>query len=115
VTRRVRRKHWTAHSHLPASARWTVSNTARALNRWHHVTVTFDGWMRHLNMYLDGALDRLDVFLGITPQAGGTFAAGKSSWHNGYYLARDIDELRLTPRVLSVAQVQSDFLSFPAI
>lgn len=30
-------------------------------------------------------------------------------------VSNDIHELRLMPRILSVAQVQSDFLSFPAM
>jgi hypothetical protein len=104
-----------SQSHLPASARWTVSNAALALGRWYHLTVSFDGWLRQLNIYIDGVLDRQDILLGLTPHVGGVFTAGKSSWHNGYYLACDIDELRLTPRVLQLSQVQDDFLSFPGM
>jgi hypothetical protein len=70
--------------------------------------------MRQVSIYLDGEIDHQDLLLGLTPQAGGVFAVGKSSWHNGYYLACDVDELRLTPRVLSAGEIQDDFLSFPA-
>ena len=99
---------------LPGSALWTVSNTPLALNRWYHLTITFDGWLRQLKIYVDGALDKQDALLGLTPQTAGVFTAGKSSWHNGYYLNFDLDELRLTPTALSAVQVQSDFASFPA-
>jgi hypothetical protein len=103
-----------SQSRLPGSALWTVSNTPLALNRWYHLTITFDGWLRQLKIYVDGALDKQDALLGLTPQTAGVFTAGKSSWHNGYYLNFDLDELRLTPAALSAVQVQTDFASFPA-
>ena len=99
---------------LPASSRGVVSSSVLDLNRWYHVTVTYDGRTQRAAVYLDGALEGQAIVAGLTAQDSGTASVGKASWLSGYQLAFSIDETKLVPDVWAPAQVEGDYTSFPA-
>ena len=97
---------------LPSSLPIVVSTAAVSLNRWHHVTASYDGRTRKVILYVDGAQDTVAYVAGLTPQAGGTLSMGKASWTANNFLHADLDELRIDPSVWTPAQTQNDFNSF---
>ena len=99
-------------NHLPSTSRGLVSNTPLALNRWYHVTVSYDGLTHEAAIHLDGVPDAQQYVGGLTPQVDGSLTMGKASWYNGAYLAFDVDELKMTPTTWTSADVASDLSSF---
>ena len=97
---------------LPSNLPTVVSVSAVSLNRWHHITATYDGRTRKVTLYIDGVQDTVAYVAGLTPQAGGTLAMGKASWTASNFLHADLDEIRLDPTVWTPTQTQSDFNSF---
>ena len=60
-----------------------------------------------------GIRDTAAVFPGFTPQATAPLTLGRASWYNGYYLAADLDEVRLTDYSQCAAEVLADYQAFP--
>ena len=100
---------------LPSTTRGILSETTLSLNHWHHLTATYDGVLRTMRIYVDGVLEGQRYGVGLTPHVSGQAAMGRASWYNGYYLAGDLDEVKITPRALSPAEVASDFAAFTAV
>ncbi len=99
---------------LPDSAPSITSNTSVSLNRWQHLTVTYDGVRRWVNLYLDGVAVGQGYVPGLTPQTSGVLSMGKASWTNDFHLHMDLDEMLLVPGRWTSTQVQGDFATFQA-
>ena len=99
---------------LPDSALSVISNTSVSLNRWQHLTVTYDGVRRWVKLYLDGVAVGQGYVPGLTPRTSGVLTIGKASWTNDFYLNMDLDEVLLVPASWTSTQVQSDFAAFQA-
>ena len=97
---------------LPDSALSVISNTSVSLNRWQHLTVTYDGARRWVRFYLDGVAVGQGYVPGLTPQTSGVLSMGKASWANDFYLNMDLDEVLLVPASWTSTEVQSDFAAF---
>ena len=97
---------------LPSSLPIVVSTSAVSLNRWHHITATYNGGTRNVTLSIDGVQDTVAYVAGLTPQAGGTLAMGKASWTDDHFLHADLDEVRLDPTVWTPAATLSDFNTF---
>ena len=90
-----------------------MSNTSLAIGVWHHITATYDAATRVGTIYLNGARDIDAVFPGFSPQSSLPLTLGRASWYDGYYLAADLDEVRLLDYRQSPAEVLADAGSFP--
>jgi hypothetical protein len=99
---------------LPALSQGVISASGLDLNRWYHVTVTYDGGTQSAAVYVDGAVQGQATVAGLTPQDSGIASIGKASWYGGYHLAFSIDETELAPDVWAPAQIAGDYTSFPA-
>ena len=98
----------------PANESSIPSNTSVSLNRWQHLTVTYDGVSRWVNLYLDGVGVGQGYVPALTPQASGVLTMGKASWANDFYLNMDLDEVLLVPGSWTATEVQSDFATYQA-
>ena len=98
----------------PANESSIPSNTSVSLNRWQHLTVTYDGVSRWVNLYLDGVGVGQGYVPGLTPQASGVLTMGKASWANDFYLNMDLDEVLLVPGSWTSTEVQGDFATYQA-
>jgi hypothetical protein len=92
----------------PSSSPWLVSNTALPTGAWRHVTVTYDAASRAGTIYVNGARDIDAVFPGLTAQSSLPLTLGRASWYDGYYLAVDLDEVRLLDYRQTGAEVLAD-------
>ena len=99
---------------LPSSSGGLVSNTALSLNRWYHLTVSYDSRNQEGAIHIDGVPDVRQYAGGLTPQAGGSVTIGRASWYDGAYLAADLDEIRIEPEAWTSAEVLDDLANFGA-
>jgi hypothetical protein len=89
----------------PASSPWLLSQAALTSGRWTHVAVSFDAVSRQGTIYIDGSAEASGVFPAHTPSVDVTPTIARASWTDSYYLAVDLDRIRLEPVALSVQQV----------
>ncbi len=83
-------------------------------HRWTALSAVYDGALRRMALYVDGALAAERYGTEMTPRAEGLLTLGRASWIDAHAVVADIDEIRIEPRAWSGAEVSSDFQSFPA-
>ena len=91
----------------------TAANALEA-GRWTALTAVYDGPLRRMALYVDGALMGERYGTDMTPRTEGSMTFGRASWINAHGVVADFDEARIDPRAWSAAEVEADFLSFPA-
>ena len=85
------------------------SSTVRALNTWYHVAGVYNATARTLDIYVNGVLSN-GVLLGTVPAAQTIPAVNVNVGRRtgGYYFNGLIDEVRITDRALTQAEIQAD-------
>lgn len=89
----------------PAFSPWLLSRSAITPGRWNHVAIAFDAVSRRGTIYIDGSAEASTVFPAYTPTDAVSPTIARASWTDSYYLAADVDRMRLEPMALSVQQV----------
>jgi hypothetical protein len=103
--------------HLSAghNGTWNIVQdpVALALNTWYFVAVTWDASTGDMALYKNGAIvDSGNTGVAVTDA---TISVGSFGSSNGYMWAGTIDEVRIYPRALSSAQIQSLYASGPDV
>ena len=97
----------------PSSLPSVESNAALILNRWTHLTATYDGRIQRISLYVDGQLHSKRFVSGMTPRTLGELTLGRASWTDHHYTNFDLDELTIIPRAWTASEVSSDFGAYP--
>ena len=93
----------------PSTAQWLSSSSPLALERWHHLAVTFDHAAQQASLYIDGNLNAQSAIAGLDPETTLPLLAGKASWFAGYYLDFAMDEARIHGYTRSPSEIAADF------
>jgi hypothetical protein len=99
-------------SRLPGQSYWVVSPQTLQLGRWHRLAVTWEGPSQQARLSVDGRVVAEAVTAGLTPHDRGFATMGRSSWHDGYFLELDLDEVNIEPRALTPGEISQDFAAW---